>query len=119
MICKLTSSANTGKKPRVLYTSTMHGDETTGYVVLLRLIDHLLSNYESDPRIKNILDKTEVWICPLTNPDGAYRAGNHTVQGATRYNANNVNLNRNHEPVVQATILVNSTIAELKALYTH
>lgn len=95
MICKLTSSANTGKKPRVLYTSTMHGDETTGYVVLLRLIDHLLSNYESDPRIKNILDKTEVWICPLTNPDGAYRTGNHTVQGATRYNANNVDLNRN------------------------
>lgn len=95
LICKLTSSANTGKKPRVLYTSTMHGDETTGYVVLLRLIDYLLSNYESDPRIKNILDKTEVWISPLTNPDGAYRKGNHTVQGATRYNANNVDLNRN------------------------
>lgn len=99
-MCKITSSENTGKKPRVLYTSTMHGDETTGYVVMLRLIDYLLSNYNTDPRVKNILDKTEVWICPITNPDGTYKNGNHTVYGATRYNANEVDLNRNFKDEV-------------------
>ncbi|WP_373810111.1 M14 family zinc carboxypeptidase, partial [Porphyromonas loveana] len=95
LVCRLTSSVNAGKKPKVFFTSTMHGDETTGYVVMLRLIDYLLSNYETDPRVKNILDKTEVWISPLTNPDGTYRMGNNSVNGATRYNANNIDLNRN------------------------
>lgn len=95
LVCKITSSANEGKKPRVFYTSTMHGDETTGYVLMLRLIDYLLSNYASNPRIKAMLDNTEIWINPLANPDGTYKVGNHTVQGSTRYNANYVDLNRN------------------------
>lgn len=62
-ICKLIDAGNTvqGRKillvkisdnvtlreaePQFLYTSTMHGDETTGYVLMLRLIDSLLTSY--------------------------------------------------------------------------
>ena len=36
--------SNDEAEPQFLYTSTMHGDETTGYVLLLHLIDHLLTN---------------------------------------------------------------------------
>jgi carboxypeptidase D len=32
-------------EPEFMYTSTMHGDETVGYVLMLRLIDYLLTNY--------------------------------------------------------------------------
>ncbi len=81
-------------EPRVFYTSSMHGDELTGYVLMLRLADYLLKNY-SDDRIKNLVDKLEIYINPLANPDGAYKTGNHTVDGATRYNAHGVDLNRN------------------------
>ena len=35
-------------EPRFLYTSSMHGDEITAYVLMLRLINYLLSNYGSD-----------------------------------------------------------------------
>lgn len=83
-------------EPQFLYTGTIHGDETTGYVLLLRLIDYLLTNYGSNPKVTNLLNNCEIWINPLSNPDGTYKAGNHTVNGATRYNANNVDLNRNY-----------------------
>lgn len=82
-------------KPQFLYTSTMHGDETTGYVLCLRLIDYLLNNYEESDRITTLVDNMEIWINPLANPDGTYASGNSTVNGATRGNANNINLNRN------------------------
>ncbi|MCX7610807.1 MAG: M14 family zinc carboxypeptidase [Ignavibacterium sp.] len=82
-------------EPQFMYTSTMHGDETTGYVLMLRLIDSLLSSYGNNSRITNLVNNAEIWINPLANPDGTYRSGNNTVNGATRYNANNIDLNRN------------------------
>ncbi len=82
-------------EPEVMYTSSMHGDEITGYVLTLRLIDSLLVAYGTDPAITRLVDSTEIWINPLANPDGTYASGNHTVSGATRYNSNGVDLNRN------------------------
>jgi hypothetical protein len=82
-------------EPEVMYTSTMHGNETTGYILMLRLIDSLLSAYGIDPRITDMVNNMEIWINPLANPDGTYHGGNNTVSGAIRYNANGVDLNRN------------------------
>ncbi|MGI6718740.1 MAG: PKD domain-containing protein [Bacteroidales bacterium] len=97
LLCKITSNLNPNSKTRILLTSSMHGDETTGYVLMLRLIDYLLTNYNTDNRIKNILDNAEIWICPLANPDGTYAGGNSSVWGSTRYNGNNKDLNRNYK----------------------
>lgn len=97
LFAKISLNVNVDKKkPRFMYTSTMHGNETVGYILMLRLIDYLLSNYENDDRIKNLLDNIEIWINPLANPDGTYAGGNQSVFGATRYNANHVDLNRNY-----------------------
>jgi hypothetical protein len=93
-------NANEGE-PKFMYTSTMHGDETAGYVLMLRLIDHLLSNYNSVAEVKNLVDNLEIWINPLANPDGTYAGGNNTVAQAKRYNANNVDLNRNFPDPVE------------------
>jgi hypothetical protein len=71
-------------EPEVLLTSTMHGDETAGFVLMLRLIDHLLVGYSSDNTIRALVDETEIWINPLANPDGAYRGGDHSLAGAIR-----------------------------------
>ncbi len=83
-------------EPEFLYTSSMHGDETTGYILTLHLIDYLLLNYGSDERVTNMVNSIDIWINPLANPDGTYAGGNSTVNGATRYNANYVDLNRNY-----------------------
>lgn len=82
-------------EPQFMYSSSMHGDETTGYVLMLRLINYLLTNYGTDPKVTVLVDNEEIWINPLANPDGTYHGGNGTVNGAIRYNANGVDLNRN------------------------
>ena len=82
-------------KPKFFYSSSIHGDELTGMVTLLRLCDSLLTSFESDSEISNLLSSTVIYICPLANPDGAYAGGNSTVANARRYNANYVDLNRN------------------------
>ncbi len=82
-------------EPEVMYTSTMHGDETTGYVLMLRLIDSILTSYGTDAAVTDMVNSMEIWINPLANPDGAYRIGNASVAGAIRFNANLVDLNRN------------------------
>ena len=79
-------------KPRFLYSSTIHGNETTGWIMMLRLIDELCTSTES--RILNLVDSLDIFIFPNTNPDGTYYGGNNTVNLARRYNANNVDLNR-------------------------
>lgn len=77
------------------YTSTMHGDETTGWILTLRLIDSLLVGYGNDPRMTNLVNNLAIYINPNANPDGTYYGGNNTVDYAIRYNANGKDLNRN------------------------
>ncbi len=81
-------------EPEVFYSSTIHGDELAGYVLMLRLADYLLSNYATSSRVKNLVDNLEIWINPLANPDGTYRTGD-LITTPTRFNANGVDLNRN------------------------
>ena len=83
-------------RPEFFYSSTMHGDEVTGFYFMLRLCDTLLSSYGSSQAITSLLDRTRIYINPLSNPDGTYAGGNNTVARAMRYNANYVDLNRNY-----------------------
>lgn len=83
-------------EPEFLYTSSIHGDETTGYILMLHLMDYLLTNYGTNTEVTSLVNSMEIYINPLANPDGTYAGGNATVTGATRYNANGVDLNRNY-----------------------
>ena len=88
-------------EPQFFYTSSMHGDETVGYVLTLRLADYLLTQYgqptTEGERVTNLVNNMEIWLNPLSNPDGTYRlGGDTTVSRATRGNANGVDLNRNY-----------------------
>ena len=88
-------------EPEFLYTSSMHGDEITGFPNMLRLIDYLLTNYGSLSEVTDIVNGTEIFICPLANPDGSFKtAGNDIMNSigntATRANKNGYDLNRNY-----------------------
>jgi hypothetical protein len=96
LFAKISGNVNQEEaEPEFMYTATMHGDETGGYILMLHLIDYLLSNYSTDAEVRQLVDSIEIWINPLANPDGTYYGGNSTVFGARRYNANSVDLNRN------------------------
>ncbi len=81
-------------EPEFFYTGQMHGDEIVAYILFLRVADYLLKNYNKDQRITDLVNNTEIWINPVSNPDGTYAGGDNTVSGATRSNANFEDLNR-------------------------
>lgn len=83
-------------EPDFLYTSTMHGDEIAGFPLMLQLIDHLLCNYDTSEEIKNLVDNIDIYINPISNPDGTYGNDDETIENPRRRNANNVDLNRNY-----------------------
>jgi hypothetical protein len=104
-------------KPSVLYISTIHGDEVTGYYLMLRLIDYLLSSYNTDSYVTELVNNIDIWICPLHNPDGTYFTSDNQINESPvsiRYNMHWEDLNRifpevgnpfsksNYEPEVEA-----------------
>ena len=73
-------------EPELLYIGAMHGDEVVGKELLLNLIHHLTDNYGTDPRVTDLVDRSEIWILPSMNPDG--------TELGQRYNADGYDLNR-------------------------
>jgi len=95
-VLKITDNPDVAEnEPEFFYTGQMHGDELVASIMFLRLIDYLLSNYGTDSQVDNLINNVEIWINPLSNPDGAYQGGDHTVSGAMRSLANGVDPNRN------------------------
>lgn len=95
---KISDSVNYDRvaAPQVLLTSSIHGDEYTGYIMMLHLIDTLLNSYGTSTRLTNIVHNTQLFINPLANPDGTYYGGDGTVGNARRANQFNVDMNRNY-----------------------
>jgi len=105
LVLKVSDNVNADEpEPEVFYSSTIHGDELGGFVLMLRLADHLLKNYNTDQRIKNLVDNLEIWINPLANPDGTYRTGNEIIS-PTRYNTSGIDLNRNFPDPMNPSIV--------------
>lgn len=105
--------------PRVFLTSSMHGDETGGFILMLRLADYLLKNSRSDLRVINILQNLEVWINPMANPDGTYNFGNE-ITTPVRDNANGFDLNRDYpDEQNPKTIFQKETTDMIKFMRKH
>ncbi len=107
LILALKISANCGEKeaePTVFYSSTIHGNETGGFILMLKLADYLLKSYPSDIRVRNLVDNMEIWINPLANPDGTYRSGN-IIESPVRHNAAGYDLNRNFPDPLQTNVV--------------
>ncbi|XP_073956750.1 carboxypeptidase D-like isoform X3 [Choristoneura fumiferana] len=83
-------------KPDVKYVANIHGNEAVGRELLLHLIQHLVTSYDSDSYIKWLLDNTRIHLMPSMNPDGfaiSKEGQCDTIHG--RHNARRYDLNRN------------------------
>lgn len=109
---------NEEAEAKFLYTSTIHGDEPLGMVLLLRFASFLLEGYGQDTEVTRLVDGLSIWINPLANPDGAYgNGGDSTLAGATRTNANGVDLNRDFpEPERDAATDTSGRAPETRAM---
>lgn len=104
LFVKISDNISTDEaEPKLLYTSSMHGDEIAGYPMMLNLIDYIITAYKDNThpdhtRIADLVNGSEIWINPNANPDGTYHLStdNTSVANARRGNGNNVDLNRNY-----------------------
>lgn len=83
-------------KPKFKYVGNMHGDETVSRQVLVYLVEYLLTRYEEDPRVAQLVNSTDIYIMPSMNPDGFERSVEGDCRGlhSGRPNANGKDLNR-------------------------
>jgi len=84
-------------KKVVLVDAMHHAREVMTTEVALDMIDYLLTNYETDPKVKTWLQTNEIWIIPMFNVDGNAKvwAGESMWRKNTR-GGYGVDLNRNY-----------------------
>ncbi len=87
-------------KPSVLYNATQHAREWISPMVAMYAADRLLAGYGVDQAMTDLVDRTEILIVPVVNPDGytytwttyRYWRKNRRNNGGGSYG---VDLNRN------------------------
>ncbi len=85
----LTNESSTRSKFSCLIDGCIHGCEWEAGGACLYLTEYLLINYGSNSTIAELLDKNEIYILPLLNPDGR--------DADDRFNDNGIDLNRNFD----------------------
>ncbi len=83
---KISDNVNADEaEPEFFLGGQMHGDELIGGMVCLRLIHKLLSEYGTNSEVANLVNNMEIFINPLSNPEGTYFAGGSNMDYASRY----------------------------------
>ncbi len=57
-------------KPALMAIFTEHGDEHDVTDIAIGIIRHLAENYGKDERVTDLLNRKEVWVVSMMNPDG-------------------------------------------------
>lgn len=79
--------ADLESEPAVRLTGGIHGNEKMSVELLIRFIEYLTSNYDSNTSVNDLVNSRYICIIPVLNPDG--------LANNSRYNINGVDLNRN------------------------
>ena len=74
-------------KPKLLFVANMHGDEAVGRELMIYQLRRLIQEYDSNARIKALVDNALIFIMPSMNPDG--------FESKSRFSAAGLDLNRN------------------------
>lgn len=69
-------------RPEMMVSGTLHGNEVIGPHAVLAFLEHMVTNYESDPHIKRMLDTRLVVATPMTNAVGFARERRTELQPA-------------------------------------
>ncbi len=70
------------------FVGVHHGNERISAEVPMYFINYILTNYGVNPNVTAWVNNHELWVIPVANPDG--------YVNNSRYNANNVDINRNY-----------------------
>jgi len=85
------------QSPAVLFDGAMHGSEVIGSECLLSYARYLAERYRSDPAVYRLVQRTQIDLIPMVNPDGVEAGKTARSWKEARKNAHGVNLNRNFD----------------------
>ena len=73
-------------KPGWYLDGNIHAGEVTSSMCAMHTIDYLLTNYDSDPTCKKMLDEQTIYVIPRVSPDGAekYLSSAYMLRSAPR-----------------------------------
>ncbi len=90
------TSPGGGDKPGVFFHGCQHAREWISVMVPMYIADRMIRDYDTDPAVQDILDRTEIHIIPIVNPDGYdYTWTNNRMWRKNRRGSHGVDLNRN------------------------
>jgi acyl-coenzyme A thioesterase PaaI-like protein len=69
-VLRLTNRNIPGPKPVFWADGNIHAREIATPEVVMRLIDHLLNNYDANADVHWLLDHHDIYLMPIVNPDG-------------------------------------------------
>lgn len=82
--------------PAIVLNGGQHAREWISVMTSTCVADRLVTDYEVDPRVRNILDRYTVWVAPVINPDGyVYSWESDRYWRKNRRAPHGVDLNRN------------------------
>ncbi|MGA9771093.1 MAG: M14 family metallopeptidase [Blastocatellia bacterium] len=64
------ASADDSSKPDVLITGCHHAREWISVETPVHIANQLINGYETDSSIKYMVDRLQIWVVPIVNPDG-------------------------------------------------
>lgn len=89
-------SAADGEAKAIVLNGGQHAREWISVMVSTCVADRMVSGYDTDPRIRAVLDERVVWVAPVINPDGyVYSWESDRYWRKNRAEPYGVDLNRN------------------------
>jgi len=81
----------------MMINGTQHAREWIAAMVSTCVADRLVRGYATDPAIHDFVDRTELWVVPVVNPDGYQHSwGSNRYWRKNRRGTHGVDLNRNY-----------------------
>src|SRR5690606_33568204 len=85
-----------GSGTPILVNGTLHAREWIAAMVSTCVADRLVRDYDRDPQIRAFVDRTNLWVVPVVNPDGyQYSWSTNRYWRKNRRASHGVDLNRN------------------------
>lgn len=99
-LLRITGPGDATGRPGILVHGGQHAREWITVAVAQYLADRLVTSYDTDPQVRNLVDRVEWFILPVMNPDGyVYTWTNNRLWRKNRRQNSNgsfgVDLNRN------------------------
>ena len=96
VLATLTAPGDASGRTRVLFDGAHHGDEVIGAEILVRFVQRVIAEYDTNATMRAALSDVIVDIVPMVNPDGIDHVPQCSFYADCRKNARGVDLNRNY-----------------------